>query len=431
LCEKIIRIPWGNETLIVHGDESDNRHESRLNIISRTETQKYLLKGCHVFLAHVTTKEAGDKSEGKRLEDIPIVQDFPEVFPKDLPGIPLARQVEFRIDLIPGATLVACAPYRLAPSEIECLLEGRLEDGLSSTKGFVKKTSQRPLSELDMDIMNFKLCHLVVLLCGLTNHYVLYLMGPHEFPVHSDTRDCTVRYSLWIAAMELGGDVDVLHRLGGMGVRQRLKIVARRVANAIEAIAIYETKTSMAREAMSQTKRQGDKEAEDKSEGKRLEDVPIVQDFPKVFPKDLPVQFLGHVIDSQGIHVDPAKIESIKDWQSPKTPTEIRQYLGLFGYYRRFIKGFPKIARSMTKLTQRKVKFEWGDKQEAAFQLLKEKLYSAPILALPEGSEDFIVYCDASIKGLGAVLMQREKVIAYASRQLKIHEKNYTTNDME
>ncbi|GKA25987.1 putative reverse transcriptase domain-containing protein [Tanacetum coccineum] len=143
------------------------------------------------------------------------------------------------------------------------------------------------------------------------------------------------------------------------------------------------------------------------------------------------VQFLGHVIDSEGIHVDPAKIEAIKDWASPKTPTEIRQFLGLAGYYRRFIEGFSKIARPMTKLTQKSVKFEWGEKAEAAFQLLKQKLCSAPILALPEGSENFVVYCDASHKGLGAVLMQREKVIAYASRQLKVHEKNYTTHDLE
>ncbi|GKE74880.1 putative reverse transcriptase domain-containing protein [Tanacetum coccineum] len=133
------------------------------------------------------------------------------------------------------------------------------------------------------------------------------------------------------------------------------------------------------------------------------------------------VQFLGHVIDSQGIHVDPAKIESVKDWASPKSA----------GYYRRFIEGFSKIAKPMTKLTQKKIKFEWSDKAEAAFQLIKQKLCSAPILALPEGNEDFIAYCDASIKGLGAVLMQREKVIAYASRQLKIHEKNYTTHDLE
>nr|GFB64530.1 putative reverse transcriptase domain-containing protein [Tanacetum cinerariifolium] len=115
------------------------------------------------------------------------------------------------------------------------------------------------------------------------------------------------------------------------------------------------------------------------------------------------VQFLGHVIDSQG----------------------------LAGYYRRFIKGFSKIVKPMTKLTQKKVEFEWGDKQEAAFQLLKQKLCSALILALPEGRKDFIVYCDASNKGLSVVLMQREKVISYASRQLKIHEKNYTTHDLE
>ncbi|GJS86013.1 putative reverse transcriptase domain-containing protein [Tanacetum coccineum] len=100
-------------------------------------------------------------------------------------------------------------------------------------------------------------------------------------------------------------------------------------------------------------------------------------------------------------------------------------------YYRRFIEGFSKIAKPMTKLTQKKIKFDWSDKAEAAFQLIKQKLCSAPILALPEGNEDFIAYCDASIEGLGAVLMQREKVIAYASRQLKIHEKNYTTHDLE
>nr|GEW01998.1 reverse transcriptase domain-containing protein [Tanacetum cinerariifolium] len=134
---------------------------------------------------------------------------------------------------------------------------------------------------------------------------------------------------------------------------------------------------------------------------------------------------------SQGIHVDPAKIEFVKDWASPKTATEIHQFLGLADYYRRFIERFSKIAKSMTKLTQNKVKFDWGDKQEAAFQIIKQKLCSAPILALPEGIEDFVVYCDASTKVLGTVLMQREKVISYGSRQLKVHEKNYTTHDLE
>nr|GEX11165.1 putative reverse transcriptase domain-containing protein [Tanacetum cinerariifolium] len=143
------------------------------------------------------------------------------------------------------------------------------------------------------------------------------------------------------------------------------------------------------------------------------------------------VQFFGHVINSEGIHVDPAKIKSIKDWVLPKTPTEIHQFLGLAGYYRRFVKGFLKIAKPMTKLTKKNVKFDWSEKAEATFYLLKKKLCSAPIMALPEGSENFVVYYDASRKGLGVVLMQREKVIAYASHQLKIHEKNYTTHNLE
>nr|GFA90791.1 putative reverse transcriptase domain-containing protein [Tanacetum cinerariifolium] len=112
--------------------------------------------------------------------------------------------------------------------------------------------------------------------------------------------------------------------------------------------------------------------------------------------------------------MDPTKNESIKDWASPKTPMEIRQCLGIAGYYRRFIEGFLKIAKSMTKLTQNGVKLYWGEKQEAAFQLIKQKLCSAPIQDLPKGSKDFVVYCDASHKGLGVVLMQKEKVIAYA-----------------
>ncbi|KAJ9552808.1 LOW QUALITY PROTEIN: hypothetical protein OSB04_016853 [Centaurea solstitialis] len=131
------------------------------------------------------------------------------------------------------------------------------------------------------------------------------------------------------------------------------------------------------------------------------------------------------------IYVDPAKIEAIKNWEAPKAPTEIRQFLGLAGYYRRFIANFSKIAQPLTTLTQKDKKFIWGEKQEGAFQLLKHKLCNAPTLALPKGTDNFVVYCDASHQGLGCVLMQNEKVIAYASRQLEVHEKNYTTHDLE
>ncbi|GJU89114.1 putative reverse transcriptase domain-containing protein [Tanacetum coccineum] len=143
------------------------------------------------------------------------------------------------------------------------------------------------------------------------------------------------------------------------------------------------------------------------------------------------VQFLGHVINGNGIHVDPSKIEAVKNWKAPRTPIEFRSFLGLDGYYHRFIENFSKIARSLTILTQKSKNFDWGKEQELAFQTLKDKLCNAPVLALPDGPEDFVVYCDASGIGLGCVLMQRGKVMAYASRQLKINKKNYTTYDLE
>ncbi|GKE92099.1 putative reverse transcriptase domain-containing protein, partial [Tanacetum coccineum] len=143
------------------------------------------------------------------------------------------------------------------------------------------------------------------------------------------------------------------------------------------------------------------------------------------------VQFLGHLIDSQGLHVDPTKIEAVKNWTSPTTPIEIRQFLRLACYNRRFIKDFSKIAKSLTELTQKSKKYNWGKDQESAFQLLKQKLCEAPILALPKENDDFVIYCDATHQGLEAVLIQREKVIAYASRQLKPNEENYTTHDLE
>ncbi|GJX28176.1 putative reverse transcriptase domain-containing protein, partial [Tanacetum coccineum] len=143
------------------------------------------------------------------------------------------------------------------------------------------------------------------------------------------------------------------------------------------------------------------------------------------------VQFLGHVINEDGIHVDPSKIEVVKNWKAPRTPSDVRSFLGLVGYYRRFIKNFSKIAKSLTILTQKIKTFDWGEEQERAFQTLKDKLCNAPVLALPDRPKDFVVYCDASVLGLGCVLMQRGKVIAYTSRQLKIHKKNYTTHELE
>ncbi|GKA69930.1 putative reverse transcriptase domain-containing protein [Tanacetum coccineum] len=321
--EKIIRIPFGNEILIIRGDGSNNEHGSRLNIISCTKTQKYLLKGCHVFLAHVTAKKAEDKLEEKRLEDIPVVQDFPEVFPEDLPGIPPTRQVEFQIDLVPGAAPVARAPYRLAPSEMK-----ELSDQLQELfdKGFIRPSSST--------------WGALVFVYSKIN----MRSGYHQLRVHEE-------------------DIPKIAFRTRYG-HYEFQVMPFGLTNA----------PAVFMDLMDRTKQ----EYEDhlKLILELLKKEELYAKFSKCefwIPK---VQFHGHVIDS------------------------------LSGYNRRFIEGFSKIAKSMTKLTQKKVKFDWG-------------------------VENFVVYCDASHTGLGAVLMQNEKVFAYASRQLKIHEKNYMTHDLE
>ncbi|GJW36123.1 putative reverse transcriptase domain-containing protein [Tanacetum coccineum] len=412
-AEKIVRIPCGNETLIIHGNGSNQGNVIRLNIISCTKTQKYMEKGFPIFiLAHVTAKEVEDKSEKKRLEDVPIVRDFPDVSPRNW-GLPPTRQVEFQIDLVPGAAPVARAPYRLAPSEMKELSEQLKE---LSDKGFIRPSSSpwgAPVLFVKKKDGSFRMCIDYRELNKLT------VKNRYPLPRIDDLFDQLQGSSVY-------SKIDL--RSGYHQLRVREEDIPKTAFRT--RYGHYEFQV-MPFGLTNAPANQKEHEEHLKQILELLKKEELYAKFSKCefwIPK---VQFLGHVNDSEEIHVDPAKIESIKDWTSPKSPTEIRQFLGLAGYYRRFIEGFSKIAKPMTKLTQKKVKFEWGDKQEAAFQLLKQKLCSAPILALPEGSEDFIAYCDASKKGLGAVLIQREKVISYASRQLEIHEKNYTTHDLE
>lgn len=143
------------------------------------------------------------------------------------------------------------------------------------------------------------------------------------------------------------------------------------------------------------------------------------------------VSFLGHTISGEGISVDPEKVKTVSEWKRPSSITDIRSFLGMAGYYRHFIRDFSTIAAPLTRLTRKGVKWEWSNKCEESFQKLKDRLISAPVVAIPVGGEEYIIYCDASMVVLGCVLMQGGKVIAYASRQLKQHEKNYPTHDLE
>ncbi|GKB66586.1 putative reverse transcriptase domain-containing protein [Tanacetum coccineum] len=275
--EKIVRVPFKREMLIFQGNRNNQREESRLDIISCTKAQEHLSKGCDVFLAHITTKEAKDKSEGKRLEDVPIVRDFPKVFPEDLPGIPLARKVEFQIDLVLGVAPVARAPYRLAPSKMKELAEQLQE---LSDKGFIRPNSS-PWGALILFVKKKY---------GSFRMYIDYL----------ELNKLTVKNRYPLPRID-----DLFDQLQGSSVYSKIDL-------------------------------------------------------------------------QSGYHQLRVREEDIR----------LGRVMGIMNF-------------------------------------------NAPILALSKGSENFIVYCDASHKGLGAVLMQNEKVIAYSSRQLKIYEKNYTTHDLE
>nr|GEU32788.1 putative reverse transcriptase domain-containing protein [Tanacetum cinerariifolium] len=303
-AKKIVRIHWGNETLIIHGDGSNQGNATRLNIISCTKTEKYMMKGFPIFLAHVTTKEVEDKSEKKRLED-KIVQNFPEVFPEDLPGLPPTRPVEFQIDLVPGAAPVARAPYRLAPSEMKELSEQLKE---LSDKGFIRPSS----STCGALILFFKkkdgsIDDLFDQLQGSSVYSKIDLRsGYHQLRVQEEDIPKTAfrtrygHYEFQVMPFGLTNAptvfIDLMNR-NKQENEEHLKLILE-----------------------------------------LLKKKELYAKFSKCefwIPK---VQFLSHVIDSQG----------------------------LAGYSRRFIEGFLKIAKPMTKLTQKKVKFEWGDKQEAA-----------------------------------------------------------------
>ncbi|GKC41696.1 putative reverse transcriptase domain-containing protein, partial [Tanacetum coccineum] len=298
------------------------------------------------------------KSDEKRLEDIPVVREFPEVFPEDLPGLPPVRQVEFQIDLIPGA----------APTEV-------LSDQVLHPRELLSYLSKRKtdLSE----------CSSVYSKIDLRSGYHQLRVRDEDIP-KTAFRTRYGHYEFQVMPFGLTNAPAVFMDLMNRVCKPYLD---KFVIVFIDDILIYS------------------RNKEEHANHLRiilelLKKEKLYAKFSKCDFWIRIVQFLGHLIDSQGLHVDPAKIEAVKNWTSPTTPTEIRQFLGLAD-------------------------------QEIAFQLLKQKLCEAPILALPEGNDNFVVYCDASHQGPEAVLMQREKVIAYVSQQLKSNEENYTTHDLE
>ncbi|GJW86727.1 putative reverse transcriptase domain-containing protein [Tanacetum coccineum] len=305
--EKYIRVPYGNDMLVIQGERSRVKNESRLEVITSIKTQGYIDKDVKSSLVQMMKKEETVASK-KRIEDVPVVRDFPEVFPEDLPGLPPTRQVEFHIELIPGAAPVARAPYRLAPAEMKELAEqlkelsDKVKNHLSLTMIYdvIRPVAKDPTSYSKIDI-KFQ-----VMPFGLTNVPAVFM--------NLMNRVCKPYLDKFVIVF-------------------------------IDDILIYS---------------HDEKEHEEhlKTILELLKKEELYAKFSKCEFWIHTVKFLGHVIDSSGIHVDPTKIEAVKNWASPTTPSEIRQFLGLAGYYRRFIEGFSKIAKPMTELTQKDRKFD-------------------------------------------------------------------------
>ncbi|KAI3717421.1 hypothetical protein L1987_69023 [Smallanthus sonchifolius] len=357
------------------------------NVISMIKAADYLRRGCEAYLVYVIDK----CKEVKELDDVPVVREYPEM--KELMAHldELLEKGFIQPSISPWGALVLFVKKKDASMRM-CI------DYRELNKRTVK--NKYPLPRID-DLFDQ--------LQGASWLSKIDLRsGYHQLKVREEDISKTAfltRYGHFEFRVMSFGLTNAPAAFMDLMNRVCRPMLDRSVIVFIDDILIY-------------SKNEGDHACHLKEVLEALKKEKLFAKFSKCAFWLREVQFLGHVINPNGIMVDPAKITT-------------GYYRRLAGYYRRFIQDFSKIASPLTKLTQKEVKYEWGSTQDEAFKELKEKLTQAPVLALPEGNEDLVVYSDASGQGLGCVLMQRGRVIAYASRQLKIHEANYPTHDLE
>ncbi|KAJ8756237.1 hypothetical protein K2173_025049 [Erythroxylum novogranatense] len=355
-----------------------DRKASPPRIVSALTAEKMMRKGCEAFLAYVIDT----KADRGKLEDIPVVREFLDVFPEELPGLPPAREIEFPIELLSGTSPISIPPYRMAPAELKELKE-QLEELLE--KGYIRPSSSP---------------------WGAPNRYPL--------PRIDDLFD-------QLQGARVFSKIDLRSGYHQLRIKESdvfKPFLDQFIIVFIDDILVY-----------SKSDREHEEHLRISLETLRINELYAKFDKCQFWLRE--VSFLGHVISEQGVHMDPKKIEAVVNWEAPKNVAEVRSFLGLAGYYRRFVEGFSMIAAPMTKLLRKNQKFVWSEECQKSFEELKRRLTSAPILILSSGDEGYTVYSDASRKGLGCVLMQGDRVIAYASRQLKPYELNYPTHDLE
>ena len=381
-----------------------------------------------------------DKKEAK---DVPVVQEFLDVFPEELPGMPPDREIEFTIDIIPGTAPISKRAYRMSAEELK---ELRKQLDELEEKGFIRPSVSpwaAPVLFVKKKDGSMRLCvdYRALNEATIKNKYPLPRIddlfdqlkgatvfskidlrsGYHQLKVKEEDIPKTAfitrygHHEFMVVPFGLTNAPAVFMNLMNLVLMPYLD---KFVVVFIDDILIYSQSIEEHVEHL-------------RTVLQTLREKQLYAKFKKCEFWLEEVSFLGHIISGKGIAVDPAKVDAVLAWKSPTNVTEIRSFLGLAGYYRRFIEGFSQKAAPMTKLLRKGVPFDWNDKCEQSFQELKKRLTTAPVLALPEPGKAFIVYCDASRVGLGCVLMQDGRAIAYASRQLKPHEQNYPNHDLE
>ncbi|WVZ76070.1 hypothetical protein U9M48_024072 [Paspalum notatum var. saurae] len=428
---------------IILGMDWMKEHNVLLDITSRTVQMKSSKNGkvMHIHLpSHKHSSHTVNATEAQLIEKIPVVSEFSDVFLEELPGLPPDRDVVFGIELVPGTAPVSRRPYRMAPDELK-ELKVQLQEQLD--KGFIRPSSSPwgcpalfdqggkrlcvdywPLNAVTIK-NKYPLPHIDILFDQLVGAKVFSKIdlrsGYYQIKIREEDIPKTAfstRYGLYeYLVMSFGltnSPAFFMYMMNSVFMNELDKFVVV----FIDDILIYSKSEEEHKEHL-------------RIVLTRLREHKLYAKFSKCAFCLKEVSFLGHILSKKGVAVDPSKVKDILNWKQPETVTEIRSFLGLAGYYRRFIKDFSKTAKPMTSLTKKNATYVWSSNCEEAFQTLKKLLTSAPVLAQPDVTKPFDMYCDASGNGLGRVLMQEGRVIAYASRQLRKHEANYPTHDLE
>ncbi|WVZ88830.1 hypothetical protein U9M48_035300 [Paspalum notatum var. saurae] len=344
---------------------------------------------------------------------IRIVCDYPDVFPDKLPGMPPDRDIEFLIELLPDTAPIAMRQYRMAPIEHEedTDVKRMCVDYRALNKVTIK--NKYPLPRID-DLFDQLQGACVFSKIDLRSGYHQLKIRPSDIP----KTVFTTKYGLYEYTVMSFGLTNAPAYFMQLMNSVFIDYLDKFVVVFIDDILIY-------------SKTEAEHEEHLRLVLQRLREHKLYAKFSKCEFWIDEVRFLGHVVSKIGIAVDPSKVSTVTNWKVPEIPKEVCGFLGLAGYYRRFIENFSRIAKLMTSLLEKDAEFRWTNAQQAVFDELKKRLTTAPVLTLPDQQKKFIVYCDAFRDGLRCVLMQEGKVIAYASRQLRKHELNYPTHDLE